>query len=180
MRLEFIRGGLSGKGLARCTVARPVSSPIPIRTAREVFRQASQPVRFVQRVMRPVGRRPLSFHPLNAGQRLDLPAPIKSQDVVEVFVTPSPPTATRLSPTFPPRQPSADGHLDVVADLAKGGTCVVNLEVVEPPGQRGVDPLHQFRRRGCSACSAKLLTIASQLLRGFSLPGGTCANPVEI
>jgi len=29
VRLQFVQRGLSGKGLARCAVARPVSSPSP-------------------------------------------------------------------------------------------------------------------------------------------------------
>jgi hypothetical protein len=35
--------------------------PLPIRTAREVFPQAAHPASFVERVMRPVVRRPLSL-----------------------------------------------------------------------------------------------------------------------
>jgi len=117
VRLEFIEGCLSGKGLARCSAAR--FQPLPIRTAREVFPQAAQPVNLVERVMSPVDRQPLSRPSTGSGKRLDFPVPIQPQHVVEVFVTPSPPTNTRLSPPLPPRQQSADFHLGVVANLAK-------------------------------------------------------------
>jgi hypothetical protein len=115
--LEFIEGCLSGKGLARCSAAR--FQPLPIRTAREVFPQAAQPVNLIERVMSPVDRQPLSRPSTGSGKRLDFPVPIQPQHVVEVFVTPSPPTNTRLSPPLPPRQQSADFHLGVVANLAK-------------------------------------------------------------
>src|SRR5450755_4352660 len=74
--------------------------PLPIRTAREVFPQAAHPVSFVERVMGPVGRRPLSLPLPSPGQRLDFPVPIQPQDVVEVLITPPPPSHTRLSPPF--------------------------------------------------------------------------------
>jgi hypothetical protein len=98
--------------------------PLPIRTTREVFPQATHPASFVQRVMRLVDRQPLSRPFTDSGERLDFPVPIQPQHVVEVFVTPSSPTDTRLSPPFPAHQQSADFHLDVVADLAKSAARV--------------------------------------------------------
>jgi len=86
----------------------------------------------------------------NAGEGLDLPIPIQPQHVVEGFVTPSPPSHTRLSPPLSPGQQSADLPLRVVAHLAKGPARVSDPEVVNPPGQRGIDLLHQFRRRSCA------------------------------
>src|SRR5882672_3928316 len=100
--------------------------------------------------MSPVDRRLLSRPFADAGQRLDFPVPIQPQDAVEVFVTPSPPADTSLSPPFPPRQQSSDLHFHVVADLAKGTTRVSDSKVIDPPGQRGVDPLHHLGRRGGS------------------------------
>src|ERR1022692_50888 len=160
--------GLSGKGLARCRAVR--FQPLPIRTAREVFPQAAHPASFVERVMNPVFRRPLSLPLPNARQWLDLPVPVQPQNVVEVFVTPSPPADTRLSPPLSPRQQSPDFHLHVVANLAKGTTCVANPKVVDPPSQRSVDPFHQFGHRGCSpACddvtNLRLDGLAGLLLR---------------
>src|SRR5712691_8010734 len=100
-RFHSLEGELSGKGLARCFLAR--FQPLPIRTAREVFPQAAHPASFVERVMNPVVRRPLSLPLPNARQWLDFPVPVQPQNIVEVFVTPSPPSHTRLSPPFPPR-----------------------------------------------------------------------------
>src|ERR1039457_1454687 len=59
-RFKDLMEGLSGKGLARCRAVR--FQPLPIRTAREVFPQAAHPASFVERVMDPVVRRPLSLH----------------------------------------------------------------------------------------------------------------------
>ena len=51
---------------------------------------------------------------------------------------------------LPPRQQSADLHLDVVADLAKGTTGITHPEIVDPPGERGIDLLHQVWQGGCT------------------------------
>src|SRR6266568_1574143 len=100
--------------------------------------------------MHPVVSRPLSLPLTNAGQGLDFPVPVQPQDVVEVFVTPSPPSHTRLSSPLPPRQQSANLHLDVVADLTKGTTGITHPEIVDPPSERGVDSLHHFWHGGCT------------------------------
>src|ERR1700690_4110913 len=121
--------------------------------------------------MSPAVRRPLSLPLPNAGQRVDFPVPIQPQDVVEVFVTPSPPSNTRLSPPFPPRQQSANLHLDIVADLAKGPTGITHPEIVDPSSERGVDLLHQFRHRGCTPTSNDVADLCFDCRAGLLLRG---------
>src|SRR5437667_5383824 len=51
--------------------------PLPIRTAREVFPQAAHPVSFVERVMSPAGRRPLSREALQVRAEAGFSSPSK-------------------------------------------------------------------------------------------------------
>src|ERR1019366_9814587 len=95
---------LSGKGLARCRAVR--FQPLPMSTAREVFPQAAHPANFIERVMGRVEWRGLSRYTLRPGQWLDFPAPVQPEYIVEIFVTPSPPSDARLSP------PLASGQKD--------------------------------------------------------------------
>jgi hypothetical protein len=74
---------------------------------------------------------------------LENPVPVQPEDSVEVFVTPSPPADTRLSPPLPSREQSADLHLHIVEYFTEGATGVAHPEVVDPAGKYRVDLRNQ-------------------------------------
>jgi hypothetical protein len=95
-----LKENLSGKGLARCRFSARFQ-PLPIRTAREVFPQAAHPANFIKRVMEPIGWWTLSSVSLYVFKRMDFPVPVKTQNVIDILITPSPPSDTTLLSPFP-------------------------------------------------------------------------------
>ena len=132
MLLDPLEEKLSGKGLARYRISTRFQ-PLPIRTAREVFPQAAHPVNFIIRVMRPIEWWTLSSKCLYVFEGMDFPVPIQPQHVIQVFVTPSPPSDTTLLSPFSSRQQGPDFHFRIVPHFTEGVTGIPNPKVVHPP-----------------------------------------------
>src|ERR1700685_4576467 len=81
----------------------------------------------------------LSRNVFHAGQRLELPAPVKAQHVVEVCATPSSPSDACLSPLFSACQYRANFHLRVAAHFAEGLARISDSEIVYPSSKHGID-----------------------------------------
>ena len=92
---------------------------------------------------------------------MENPVPVQPEYLVEIFVTPSPPADTRLSPPLPPREQSANLHLHIVAYFAEGATGVAYPEVVDPAGKHGVDLRNQHLGRGCTPMPDEFKFLAS-------------------
>src|SRR5207245_5530778 len=81
---------------------------------------------------------------------MECPIPIQTENFIEVFVTPSPPADTRLSPPLPACEQGTDLHLSVIAHFTEGTTGVTHPKVFDPAGQHGIDLRNQQLGRGCT------------------------------
>jgi hypothetical protein len=61
--------------------------------------------------------------------------------LVEVLVTPSPPSVACAYAAASVREQRSDFHLHIVADFTEGATGVADPKVVDPTGECRIDPL---------------------------------------
>src|SRR5674476_300942 len=97
--------------------------------------------------------RPLSLVCRCGGQGMDFPIPKQLQHVVEVRVTPSPPSDIGLSPPLASRQNGTDFHFQIIAHFTEGTTGVADPEVVDPAGQDCIDAVDNHLHGICASAS---------------------------
>src|ERR1700745_3499526 len=102
---------------------------------------------------------------------MDCPVPMHSEYFIEIFVTPSPPADTSLSPPLPAREQGADLHLCVIAHFAEGATRVTHPKVVDPASKYGVDLRNQHLSRGCTPSPDEIADFSLDCLAGLLLRG---------
>src|ERR1035441_5324371 len=93
---------------------------------------------------------PLSREALGSRKWAKRPIPVQPENVVEILVTPSPPSNARLAPSLSSGQQGADLHLQVVVHFTEGTTGVANPEVVDPSGNRSVKLRNKHPDRSCT------------------------------